>query len=139
MAKRRYNYQLVKIHRNYTVGDLAELYGIHKNTVRNWVKDGLCPIDNNRPMLFVGHVLAEFIKSRRKKNKQTCKAGEIFCVGCRAPKSPAGNMVDYIPVAETLGKLQGICPDCDSMMNRSVNPAKIDEVCGNVVVTSMKG
>ena len=41
MRKRHPNPRLVKIHRNYTVEEIATLFGIHKNTVRDWVKAGL--------------------------------------------------------------------------------------------------
>ena len=57
MGKRHSNHRLVKIHRNYTVEEIAKLFGIHKNTVRNWVKDGLATIDDKRPMLILGHEL----------------------------------------------------------------------------------
>ena len=140
MGKRKLNHRLVKIHRNYSVAEVAELSGLHKNTVRNWVKrDGLRTIDDKRPMLFHGLVLRKFIKKRRTKNKHPCKQGEIYCVGCHAPKIPAGNMVDCIPVTETLGNLQAMCPDCDSIINRSINMTKIREVCGNMDVTFLKG
>ena len=33
MAKRHPNHRQVKIHRNYTVEEIASLFGIHKNTV----------------------------------------------------------------------------------------------------------
>ena len=73
MKKRHPNHRLVKIHRNYTVEDIANLFGIHKNTVRRWIKDGLATIDDKRPMLILGHVLVAFLQSRRAKNKQPCK------------------------------------------------------------------
>ena len=95
MKKRHPNHRLVKIHRSYTVEEIARLFGIHKNTVRHWVKEGLATIDDKRPMLILGHVLAAFLQARRVKNKQTCKPGELYCVRCRAPRSPAGNMADY--------------------------------------------
>jgi hypothetical protein len=31
------NYRLVKIHRNYTVEEIARLLKVHKNTVRGWI------------------------------------------------------------------------------------------------------
>ena len=41
MRKRHPNPRLAKIHRNYTVEEIANLFGVHKNSVRNWVKGGL--------------------------------------------------------------------------------------------------
>ncbi len=68
MGKRHPNHRLVKIHRSYTVEDAAKVLGKHKNTVRNWFKDGLATIDNKRPMLILGQDLVAFIKKRRAKN-----------------------------------------------------------------------
>ena len=90
MRKRHPNHRLVKIHRSYTVEEIAKLFGIHKNTVRGWVKSGLATSDDKRPMLILGHDLAAFLQARRVKNKRPCKPGEIYCVRCRAPKFPAG-------------------------------------------------
>jgi len=126
MKKRRHlNYRLVKIHRSYTAEEIAALFGIHKNTVRHWVKEGLTPSDNKRPMLILGHVLADFLKKRRAKNKQTCKIDELYCVRCRSPQSPAGNMAEYEPVTEQFGNLKAICPKCENIMNKRVSSAKI--------------
>lgn len=108
------------------------MFGIHKNTVRSWVKAGLATIDNKRPMLILGHDLSEFLQARRVKNKQTCKPGEMYCVRCRAPKFPAANMVEYSPVTEKFGNLIAICPDCDSIINRRVSLARIGEIRGNM-------
>ncbi len=138
MGKRHPNHRLVKIHRNYTVEEIARLLGKHKNTVRNWIKDGLATIDDKRPMLILGHDLVEFIKKRRTKNKQSCKPGELYCVRCRAPKFPAGDMAEYSPVTEKFGNLIAICPDCDSIMNRRVSLARIGEVCKNMDITFPK-
>jgi hypothetical protein len=135
MAKRIPNHRLVKIHRNYTVEEVAKLFGIHKNTVRRWVKEGLATVDDKRPMLILGHVLVEFLQARRKKNKQTCKPGELYCVRCRVPKLPAGDMAEYSPITEKFGNLVAICPDCDSIMNRRVSLSKIWEFYGIVDIS----
>ncbi|MEW6671833.1 MAG: helix-turn-helix domain-containing protein [Thermodesulfobacteriota bacterium] len=134
MAKRHHNHRLVKIHRSYTVEEIAKLFGIHKNTVRHWVKDGLSPIDDKRPLLIQGSILAAFLKSRRTKNKKSCKPGELYCVRCRDPKPPAGNMADYTPVTEKFGNLTAICPDCDAIMNQRVSLARIGQICGKIDV-----
>ena len=58
MPKRHPNPRLAKIHRNYTVEEVAALFDIHKNTVREWVERGLPTNDDRRPMLIPGRVLA---------------------------------------------------------------------------------
>jgi hypothetical protein len=135
MGKRHPNHCLVKIHRSYTVEEIANLFGSHKNTVRHWIKDGLTSIDDKRPLLILGHVLVAFLQERRVKNKQTCKPGELYCVRCRTPKSPAGDMAEYSPVTEKFGNLIAICPDCNSIMNRRVSIAKLGQVRGKMDIT----
>ncbi|HCC55382.1 MAG TPA: DNA-binding protein [Desulfobulbaceae bacterium] len=130
MKKRHPNHRLVKIHRNYTVEEVAELFGIHKNTVRHWVKAGIATSDDKRPMLILGHELAAFLQGRRAKNKRPCKPGELYCFRCRAPKLPAAGMADYTPVTEKFGNLTAICPACHTIMNQRVSLAKIDQIRG---------
>lgn len=135
MGKRHPNPRLVKIHRNYTVEEVARLLDVHKNTVREWVKKGLPTIDDKRPMLILGRDLSAFLQARRTKNKRPCQPGEIYCVRCRAPKAPAGNMVEYEPVTEKLGNLFAICPDCDSGINRRVSLVKLEQIRGQMEIT----
>lgn len=135
MKKRLHNPNLAKMHRNYTVEEAADLYGVFKNTVRNWIKAGLPVLDDKRPMLILGSDLAAFHQARRKKNKQMCKPGEIYCICCRAPKTPAGNMADYQIVTVKIGNLQAICPDCDRIINRRVSLAKLEQVRGNLDIS----
>jgi excisionase family DNA binding protein len=135
MGKRHPNHRLVKIHRNYTVEEIANLFELHKNTVRRWVKDGLAAIDDRRPMLILGNALVAFLQARRSKNKQTCKPGELYCVRCRAPKLPAGDMAEYQPITEKFGNLVAICPDCDAIMNRRVSLAKIEQIRGKMEIS----
>ena len=139
MGKRLPNHRLVKIHRNYTVEDIANLLDVHKNTIRRWVKDGLSTLDEKRPMLILGQELASFLEARRKKNKQPCRLGEIYCVRCRKPKFPAGGIAEYEPVTEKVGNLIAICPDCDCIMNRRVILAKIGQFVSKIDISFPKG
>ena len=139
MGKRHPNPRLVKIHRNYTVEEVARLLNVHKNTVRTWIKQGLPTIDDKRPMLILGRDLYAFLQAKRVKNKQPCKPGEMYCLRCRTPKPPALNMAEYQPRTESLGNLFGICPDCGSGMNRNVNPAKLEQIRGQMEITLPQG
>lgn len=114
------------------------MLSVHKGTVRLWIKQGLSVIDDLRLMLILGSDLVTFLKKKRAKNKHPCKPGEIYCVKCCVPKSPAGNMADYMGQTETLGNLIGVCPDCENVIYRCINPAKIDKVSGQLDVTFTK-
>ena len=136
MGKRHPNPGLVKIHRSYTVEEIASLFDLHKNTVRSWVnKDGLSVVDDKRPMLIHGKDLAAFLQAKRTKNKRTCRPGEMYCFRCRAPKIPAGGMADCLPVTEKIGHLTAICPDCECMMHQRVSMAKLEQVRAKLAIT----
>ncbi len=135
MSKRHPNPRLAKIHRNYTVDEIAKLYGVHKNSVRSWIKGGLPTTDDRRPMLILGRDLVAFLHARRVKNKRPCRPGEIYCMRCRAPQKPAGDMAEYQPITATSGNLIGICPCCESMMYRRVNLARLAQVGANLDIT----
>ncbi len=135
MKKRHPNHRLVKIHRSYTVEEIADLFRIHKNTVRTWVKEGLPTIDRRRPMLILGGELICFLKARRVKNKRVCQSWELYCVRCRAPRSPAGDMADYVPVTDTVGNLVAICPICDAIINRRVSLARITMIMAKIEIS----
>jgi excisionase family DNA binding protein len=139
MGKRHPNPRRVKIHRSYTVEEVARLLEVHKNTVRQWIKRGLPTLEDRRPKLILGPDLAAFLKAKRTKNKKKCKPGEMYCLRCRVPKHPALNMAEYQPKTETLGNLFGICPDCGAGMNRNVNPAKLDQIRGKLEITFPQG
>jgi hypothetical protein len=132
--KRHPNPRLAKIHRSYTVEEVATLFEVHRNTVREWVKQGLPTSDERRPMLILGSHLVAFLRARRAKNKRSCGPGEIYCVRCRAPRTPAGGMADYEPVTEALGNLIGICSTCEAIMYRRVNLARLEQVRGKLDV-----
>lgn len=128
MAKRPYNPNLAKIHWNYTVEEVADLYGVHKNTVRVWIKKGLQTNDNGRPTLLLGRVLREFISQQRKKNKRPCPPGSLYCVSCKKPQKPVNNMVDYKPMSNTRGRLIGTCPCCNHVINQITSLSKLEQI-----------
>lgn len=138
MTNRRPNHRLAKIHRSYSVEEAARRFGVHRNTVRAWIKAGLPTCDGKRPTLILGRHLLEFLKSRRERRKSPCKPGEVYCVRCRSPKAPSGDFAEYRPISERVGDLVAICPTCDSMMYRRVSLPKLDDVRGNLDVHVQK-
>lgn len=128
MTKRHQNPRLAKIHRSYTVDEVADLYRVGKNAVRHWIKQGLPTCDSKRPMLILGIELNVFHEKRRNKNKRPCLLDEIYCVRCRAPKKPAAGMVEYRPMTTTSGNLVAICPDCETMIHRRISKLKLYQI-----------
>lgn len=129
MATRRPNHRLVKIHWNYTVEEVARLLGKHRSTIRHWINHlGLPAIADKKPMLILGRELISFLQRQRSKNKRPCQPGEVYCVRCRVPRRPAGEMVEYQPLTVTLGKLTAICPTCGTLMHQRINLTKLQQM-----------
>jgi len=135
MGSRHPNPRRAKIHRSYSVEEMARLFNIHKNTVRAWFKRGLQPIDGQRPTVVRGEEIRSFLGKRREQAKRPSGPGRIYCLPCRKPKVPAGRMAECVLTGDTTGMLQGICPDCDRMIYRKVNPQKLNAVRGDLDVT----
>ena len=137
MAKRP-NPNLAKIHRNYTVEEVATLFTVHKNTVRSWVKEGLATNDDKRPMLILGSNLKQYLQSKRQSKKRKCLPVEIYCVRCRLPQVPAENMVDYESINCTTGRLIGLCPSCNGIINKFFNFAQLEQIHDKLDITLPK-
>jgi len=125
---KRCNPNKAKIHRSYTVEEIASLYAVHKNTVRAWVKVGLPVCDNKKPMLILGRDLRLFLQVKNKKNKQKCKPDEMYCLRCKAPQAPAENMVEYEPINHVRGRLIALCSCCEGVMNKYTSLASYAEI-----------
>jgi hypothetical protein len=52
-----------------------------------------------------------------------------------APKEPAFDEADYVPMTETSGNLRGFCPDCERLICRRVKKAMLYAIVGKLNVT----
>lgn len=124
----------VKIHRNYTIDEIARITGVHKNTVRHWIKKGLPTVDDGRPALVLGSEVKRFHEAQRTARKRPCAPGQMYCFKCRAPRSPAFDAVDYIPTDGAAGNLRGLCPVCGTLMHKRVSLARLDTIAASLDV-----
>jgi hypothetical protein len=125
MAARRINPRAVKLHRSYSVSELAACFGVHKNTVRHWQRDGLKPIDGGRPILFQGATVRDFHSTRNASRKRPCAPGTLYCFGCREPRPPALGMADYLSINAKSGNVRAICATCETVMHRRASKAAL--------------
>jgi hypothetical protein len=135
MGTRHPNHRRIKTHLTYSIEELALLFSLHKNTVRKWQKDGLTPIDDGKPILFKGSVVASFLKGRRYGAKKPCGINQIFCLPCREPKMPDAGMVEYLAKTEISGNLRGICPECGRLMHRRMRYDQITKLAPGLDVS----
>src|ERR1700726_740934 len=61
MANRRIDPRRIKTHFPYTVEEAADALGVHKNTVRMWIKAGLAVADNRRPTVMSGAAIRDYL------------------------------------------------------------------------------
>ncbi|EHH2531200.1 helix-turn-helix domain-containing protein [Vibrio parahaemolyticus] len=127
MAK-RLNPNLVKMHRSYSVSELAELLGVDRRTIRNWIKNGLPIIDDSRPILVLGTDIKVFIRQSRKENKRQCKPCEIYCLRCRMPRQPQTQTTKFVHEAGGIGRVFALCRECGSKVNKYFSWRQLDAI-----------
>jgi hypothetical protein len=125
--RRRYPINRIKKSCSYDPADIAKLFGIHRNTVRHWLKEGLTAIDGRRPTLVTGAVLKAFIAKRQQAGRRTCALGEFFCFRCRAPRKPWGGMADFSIHTNKIIKATALCSVCETAMYRAIRRADLSK------------
>ena len=110
------------------------MFRVHKNTVRGWLKSGLAKIDGRRPILILGRELAGFLHARRERKRQRCRAGELYCFRCRAPRGSAPGTAIYLPLTPSSGNMRALCVDCGTRTYRRISLYKLAAVAGDLQV-----
>lgn len=128
MPAKRINPRLAKLHRAFSVPELAALLGAHPHSVRGWIKAGLPTVDRTRPILIHGSEFQDWWAKRRKATKRPLQPGQLYCLKCRQPKAPALGMVEYAATNPATGNLKAMCETCGTMMHRRARLASIAAV-----------
>jgi hypothetical protein len=118
--RRRADPYRIKVNYSYSVSEIADRLGVHKNTVRHWQAKGLAPVDDGRPALFHGAAIREFLIGKKRERKRPCPLGTLYCFRCREPRAPALGMVDYVQLKPGSGNLRALCVSCEAIMHRRV-------------------
>lgn len=115
---RRFNTALIRQNYAYTVQEVCDLFGIHKNTMREWFRNGLPKTDSHRPYLIYGDALKVFLVARQQSRRKKCALNELFCFRCRLPRRPLGNLIDLALKSKSTVTLKGLCESCDASMHK---------------------
>ena len=121
-CQRRVDPRRIKIHRSYTVEQLAQLLGRHKNSVRLWLKQGLEPLeDGKRPLLIQGAVARRFLEAKRQSRKRRCQTSELYCFRCQEPRTPTGLRAVCVTNAGQAPQLIATCSECGARMFKRIS------------------
>jgi hypothetical protein len=126
VRKRRHPLSHIKTGCTYDVVEAAALLGVHRNTVRQWLKVGLKPIDDKRPLLIHGAELKAFLARRQDDRRTRCGPGEFFCFRCKTPRKPWGGLVDTFDHGPKIVRLGALCECCETIMHRTVTRSKLN-------------
>lgn len=133
------NPRRAKIHHTHSVSEWAEILGVHEYTIRRWIKtEALQAIIDHRPVLIRGGDLRTFLDEKNKRNRIKCGRGQMPCFGCKKGRAPASGMLDYFPQNTASGRLQGICGECETLMNRNTRKNDIERLFPDCNVTIQK-
>jgi hypothetical protein len=115
----------VKANRSYTVEELADTAGVTPQTVRNWIKQGLPALTEQRPFLVLGWACKEFLARATSARRRPLELGEFFCLGCKCPRGAAMRMADYEPLSPGRGLLRAFCEVCERTCTRLIGAATL--------------
>lgn len=139
MPARRVDPRRIKLHRSYEVAELAECCGVHKNTVRHWLRAGLKPLDDKRPAMLHGAAVHAFLSSRKASRKRPCPAGTLYCFGCREPHPPAPGPVEFVAINALSGNIRASCATCGTQMYRRARKAALPSILPNRAIQFSQG
>ncbi len=121
----RLNICRLRSHRSYTSAELSQTLKVHAQTVHNWRKQGLQPIDESeRPLLFLGSVVRGFLRSRIARRKSKLQANQVYCLRCHSGVVPDPQTITVEVVGRWLGngvqavRVRGLCPGCGANVIR---------------------
>jgi len=127
-GRRRPDPRRAKTHRSYSIAQAADLFGVHRNTVRHWAKGGLETFKAGGEVLILGEDLRAFLVRQRAKRRVTCPPGSMYCLRCRDARQPPDGLVEALTVTPTSVNLRGLCPTCGSLMHRRANIGRLAEI-----------
>ncbi|WP_243613324.1 phage integrase N-terminal SAM-like domain-containing protein [Shimia aestuarii] len=125
---RSYRNVCLSLNRVYTVNEVQVLYDVCRNTVSNWVREGLRPSDDSFPQLFRGTELKRFHDARVARARRGLRFGEFKCVGCGAAVFPDVRSVRLEIVEGRRTFAHATCCDCGARVLKFLGATECTKV-----------
>ena len=121
MSRRLYPHKRVRYWYAYNIDDICTLFsdlGLHPQTVRKWIKNGLKTMDAGKPALVYGYDLIAYLKKNNSANKCKTAFDEMYCMGCQDARPVFQSKIAIEQKAKFL-QVQGACRTCKKSMFES--------------------
>lgn len=121
--KKTHQLRRIKAKKSYSSRELADLLGVHVQTVRGWASNGLAPLspEVHRP-LFLGQTVKTYLSDQQNARKVKLQVGEFYCLRCRVAVTPES--ITEVDRNIAIGKykdsilLTAHCPQCNCPINK---------------------
>jgi excisionase family DNA binding protein len=137
--KRRYNVRMIKATWPYSVQEIAELLGVHKNAVLRWLREGLQANRDRRPFLIRGDELARFLSARQAAKRRKCAATEFYCFKCRSPREAYLGIADVVIETSSKLRLKALCSVCSTSVNKVQGVRDLEKILSRFHVQELAG
>lgn len=128
--------------RSYSIKEITRLLKVHPRTVSYWIKEGLQPNDpNERPLLFAGFVLKNFLRKRRDRRKIDLGPDMFLCPRCHMARRAKPNSIHAEPSNRRIGRdqlqviIHGNCRVCGCNMHRFTTNKLVETTVANMKFT----
>lgn len=112
----------------YGSNDVLRLYGVCRNTLNNWIRNGLTVAGGGRQQYFRGADLNAFHKIHADRRKKTCTIDEVYCVACKKIHQLTGLSVTAERLDEKLIRLHITCPELLRITCRVIRAADLSHI-----------
>jgi hypothetical protein len=93
----------------YNRAEVMELYNVTRNTVTNWIDEGLVTV-SGPPVLFRGEDLNAFHQERHARARRNCPPGHFLCFHCKKVLSLIGQAAEVHWHSDHACMLRWSCP-----------------------------
>ncbi len=141
--RRTFSAKVFRARRAYSFVEIAEMLGIHPQTVQTWHKEGLKILtDGVKPYLVMGRDIQDFLKDRIRKRKKPLQAGQFFCTRCQQARNSLAQHLQVEFTNRMLGPhhrqaiIRGICEVCGIRVSRFSSELKAAQWYKNGLIVS---
>jgi hypothetical protein len=132
---RYYQYRFIRRRRSYSIRELSNLIGVHRQTALRWYKSGMMPVAGSaNPLIFMGYEIQKFLRGRRASRRVHLEPHQFYCMKCKSATTSEVKDLDLTFTCRTIGKndqavtIVGRCKTCSAKVCRFTTARRAETV-----------